>query len=257
MKTIYLIFGLLVVSFGKIVAQEQERVVDNPEIQKLLALSETIQSGKISFVVNEKRKGKKGKSVTDLKEYKVTFFKTGKMINFYYVDFQYNLLNVTDSMQYVYNGKTWYIIDHKKKICEIDTIYCKVTCLYPFIYPIVLLNEMLSFYIRNDWILFPRNEFIEEMRKTGDTTFVKLETSCLSPDGKKGKKVLFTKEYEWNINKSTLLRYCKAVKDDSGYSPKTVIKTETLLTDASLNNEKYADAELYNGLNYAKSYKIK
>jgi len=258
MKQILIIAIAFVVFTGNIAAQEQERVVDNSEIQMFLELSENIQSGEISFVVNEVQKGK---STVKTKEYKAIFFKTGEINYSYYpyLIFHYNLLDVTDSIQYIYNGKIWYIIDHKKKICDIDTNYCKIACEYPFIYPIVLVNELLCFYIRDDLRgSFLRATTIEEVQKTDNTTFVKIETSRLSPnDGRKNKEVLFTEAYEWNISKSILLRYSKAVKDDKGYSPKTVIKTETLLTDASLNDEKYADAALYNGLNYAESYKIK
>lgn len=252
MKRTYLIVALVfIISTEKTVAQERKRVVDNSEIQNLLALSKTVQSGEISFVVNQKRKGKQA---VEKEEYKVIFSKTGKINQYFEVEYNYNLLSVTDSMQYIYDGKTWYVINHKKKICDIDTNYCKVTCNYPYIYPIVLLNKLLTFYSRELLGgIFLHAVTIEEVQKRENITFLKLETSY---QPKKGKKELFTEEYEWDASKSTLFRYAETLKDESGYPQRKVVKTETLLTDASLNEEKYSDAELYNGLNYAKSYKI-
>jgi hypothetical protein len=253
MKRIYLIlvFGL-VFSAEKTIAQEQKRVVDNPEVQSLLALSETIQSGEIIVQVNKQRKGK---SAVETEKYKMTFYKTGKSIDVPMADFHYNLLNLTDSIQYIYNGNVWYIIDHKKKICEIDTIWRKVS-LVPLAYPILFLGEMSSFYA-NQFLegTFLWATIIENIRKTENTTFLKVETNRISPDRKNDNKVLFSEEFEWDANK--LLRHSVSVKDDAGYSRKTVVKTETLLTNASLNDKKHANVELYNGLNYAKLYKIK
>ena len=277
MRQLGLMFAFAFILFtGKIAAQEQKRVVDscseiqlmkictqaqkeavkNPEIQMLLTSRESIRSGELRFVINQEMKGK---SAIETKEYKMSFCKTGKIVLFHINDIQYNLLNVTDFMQYVYDGKTWYIINHKKKTCEIDTNYCKISCIFPLMYPIVLHNEMLCFYVRDIWMsfLFSSNLKIEEMQKRENTTFVRIETSRLSPERRNDNKVLFTEEYEWDVNKSILLRYNEAVKDDAGYSRETVVKTETLLIDASLNDEKYVNADLYNGLNYAKSYKIK
>jgi len=289
MKRIFLIIALVfVLSTGKIVAQEQERVIDSSEIEMFLALSKTIRSGEITFVVNDERKDK---SVARSNEYKITFFKTGELIDIDKVVFRYNLLDVADSMQYIYDGEIFYVINHKKKTYSIDIMLYdysagkdytidpeRKTCgsigykryIFPFIYPPELVNELFWFYIREDWRgAFYRIENIKEMQKRGSSTVVTMETSRVSPDWypnwgddflpdwENANYVLFTEEYEWDISKSLLLRYSSTVKDDSGYSQKTIVKTETLLIDASLNNEKHLDTALYNGLNHAKSYKIK
>ena len=253
-----LVLGFIIFT-EKIIAQEQERVVDDMEIQSLLALSESIQSGEIGLIVNQQRKGK---SAIETEEYKIIFSKIDKDNKYFEVNFNYNILSLKDSMQYIYNGEMRYIIDHKKKICNIDTVWHNLDCSYSYIFPpVVLANEMFCFYARKNLLegTFLCAVTITEIQKTENTTFVKIETNRISPDhriNKKGKKVLWTEEYEWNTNKLALLRHSETVKDDTDYSRKTIVKTETLLTDASLNDEKYADSELYNGLNYAKSYKI-
>ena len=261
MKQISLILALvLIFSTGKIIAQEQERTIDNPEVQSLLALSDSIQSGEIGLLINRYRKDK---SIAEIKEYKVIFYKTGKF-NPFEVKFNYNILNVRDSMQYIFDGQTYYIIDHKNKICHIDTVACvdtatgiKSTCPY-FLYPTrVFFNKMFCFYAQEKLRGLFIGAAIIDMQKIENTRFLKIERNSIAPGGsKKNKKTLWVHELEWDINKSTLFRYCEYVKDDTKYSKKTIVKRETFLTEASLNDEKYADAALYNGLNYAKSYKV-
>ena len=254
-----LLFGFVFFT-GKILAQEQERVIDNIEVQSLLALSESIQSGEIGLLINYHRKGK---PAIETKEYNVFFSKTGKFNKLYQVEFNYNILDIKDSMQYVFNGQTWYIINHKKRTCLIDTATSKEDgILPPYVYfkPLtVLFNGMFSFYAKD----FLGNGFynavaITDIQKIENLRLLKIEVNSIAPGSSKiNEKVLWIKEFEWDINKSLLFRYCKAVKDDSGYSKKTVVKTETLLTNASLNDEKFTDSSLYNGLNFATSYKIK
>lgn len=259
MKEICLILVLgFIISTGKIVAQEQEVTIDNAEVQSLLALSETIQSGEIHFIVNEQWKGK---SRLKTEEYKVIFFKTGEINKYHEVEFNYNIMSIKDSIQYIYNGETWCIIDHKKKKCEIDTNWCEIACSFPLIFPVALVNEMFSFYVKQNL----RGSFlnaiaITDIQKTGNSTF--LETMAnyyFSPNLKNGKKVLYTytNEYEWDVNKSILFRCNKILKDDKTYPRRTIIKQETLLVDASLNDKKYSDSQIYNGMNYVQSYKVK
>ena len=236
MKRIYLllIFGFIF-STGKIIAQEQEKAVDNPSVQSFLALSETIQSGEIHFVVNEQWKGK---STLKTEEYKIIFNKTGAINKYHEVEFNYNILSVKDSIQYVYNGMTWCIIDHKKKT-----------------------NEMFSFYARQNLRgSFLNVEAITNIQRTDNSIFLETESNYyFSFNSKKDKKVLYayTKEYEWDADKSILFRYNRTLKDGITYPRRTVLKQETLLTDAFLNEGKYTDSQLYNGLNYAQSYKVK
>ena len=254
MKRKYLIIVALVfiLFVDKTIAQKQEIVFYDPEIQKLLGLSESVQSGEISFVVNEE---KKGELAVETNEYQVRFFKTGIFLRLMLIyDIHYNLLNIKDSMQYVYNGKAWYIIDHKNKICTIDTNYyytnASQTPLALARLQCILDNNLFNFYRGGD-LMGPLLSAvtIEEMQKNGNMTFLKIET-------KDYKEVLFTEEYEWDTSKSLLLRHSKTVKDDNACSEKDIVKTETRLINASINDEKYRDADLYNGLNFAKSYKI-
>jgi len=196
MKQIYLILALvLIFSTGKIIAQEQEMSLDNSEVQSLLALSENIQSGEIGLSINNHRKGKFG---VETKEYKVIFYKTGKF-NRFDVKFNYNIFDVTDSMQYIFYEQTYYIIDHKKKICHVDTVACidtatvrKMPCL-PFIFPPyrVLFNEMFCFYAKENLRGLFVNAAIIDMQKTENTRFLKIEKNRIAPGGsKKNKKVL-------------------------------------------------------------------
>jgi len=264
MKRIYLAltFGFIF-SIGKILAQE--RVVDNSEVQSLLMLSQSIQSGEISLLINSHRKGK---SEIETKEYKVIFSKTGKIGKHSQIEFNYNILSIKDSMQYIYNGQTWCIINHKKKICTMDTAVYKKRCVclpvppYDFTSPDfdVLCNEMFRFYASGNLrsLFLEKAIVIVDTQKTENTKFLKAERNYFVHNGRKANKpISWISEFEWDINKSTLLRCSKIVTDYAKYSKKTIEKREAFLTSASLNQEKYADVELYNGLNYAKSYKVR
>ena len=254
MQRKYIIIAALafILFMNQVIAQKQEKVFYNSEIQKLLELSENVQSGEISFVVNEERKGE---LPIETNEYQMSFFKTGKFLRLMLIyDIRYNLLNITDSMQYVYNGKAWYVIDHKNKTCTIDTSYYSTSASQV---PLALTqlrcivnNELFNFYNGGHFMgSLLSAAAIEEIQKNGDITFLKIET-------KDYKEVLFTEEYEWDTSKSLLLRHSKTVKDDNACSEKNIVKTETRLINASLNDEKHKDAALYNGLHFAKSYKI-
>jgi len=260
MRRIHLILALtFIISAGKIAAQENgtTSAKNHPQIQTLFALSDTILSGEIHFVINHH---KKEESAIETTEYKMTFSKR-KKTGCYLCDFNfwYNLLNVTDSLQYVYNGKKWFIIDHKKKLCIVDSDYQKIADWQPFSYPSALFfNEMIRFYTGRYLDLSFLSTTVKDVQKTGDRTLVRLENEfpvdalmyCYCCN----KKQLYIEEYEWDAGKFLLLRHSQEAKD---CPQKAVIKVETLLMDASLNDEKYRDAELYDGLNYAQSYKIK
>lgn len=264
MKRIHLalIFGFIFFT-GKILAQEQEKAIDNPSVQSLFSLSESIQSGEIGLLINIYYH-RKGKSAIETKEYKVIFSKTGEIRKPILMEFNYNILNMKDSIQYVFNGKTWYIINHKKKICTIDTTaynredYCLYCFFPPYVYfnpSDVLCNKMFSFYASNNLRgLFTKAVVLADTQKTENIRFLKIEKTY---GRKTNKPVSWIIEFEWDINKSTLFRCNETVKDDVEYSKKTIVKRETFLTAASLNDEKHLDTELYNGLNYAKSYKVR
>ncbi len=172
-------------------------------------------------------------------------------------EIHYNLLNTTDSMQYIYNGEAWYTIDHKNKTCIIDTSYYYTTS-SPAPLPLanlwcILQDDLFSFYSGGHLLIsLARATVSKEIQRNGSITLVEMETS----DSLNDKEVLFTEEYEWDTSKSLLLRHSKTVKDDSACSEKDIVKTETRLINVSLNDEKYRDSALYNGLNFAKSYKI-
>lgn len=253
-----LLFTIFILFCQQTTAQEREKLSNHPEIQSLIALSKTIESGEIHLQVN---KYKKGKADIETKEYKMTFYKTENLKDMPLIaNTYYNLLNVTDSIQYVYNGEMLCEINHKKKSCNVDTSSKIMTDPVSLFYPSLFIGEMASFYV-NQFLNFSWATSVEDVQKTGDVTLVKLETYCnpkksKDPCPEKWEREICTEEYEWNTSESTLLRYSKTAKDDENYSSKTAVKTETVLTTASLNKEEYADALLYNGLNYAKSYRI-
>lgn len=218
----------------------------------------------------------KGNPSISTKEYQVLFYRTGEIINIWkseekaqehkeillksdsnlehLANSHYNILNITDSMQYVYNGETWCIIDHKNKKCEIDTAWCKVACSLPFLYPdLFIYSEMFTFYIQG-WLKFVFDRGIENIEKRGDTTFLERESNW--PIKGRNKYALYAEVYVWNVEKSVFLLHKKVLKDEKDASRKTIIMEEMKLLDAYLNDEKYANPELYDGLNYAKSYKI-
>ena len=277
LKQICLILFFVSTIFSqKAIAQEKEKIYEHPEVQSLIALGRAIQSGKVHLIVNEQIKG--NPSITT-KEYQVLFYRTGEIINIWkseekaeerknfilkmdsnlnsLANSHYNILNLTDSMQYVYNGKIWCIIDHKNKTCEIDTAWCKVACSYPFLYPYFLASsEMFPFYIQGWLKLSFEKGSIENIEKKGDTTILKIERDGISPKRGRNNRVLYAEQYVWNVEKSVLLLHKKVLKDEKDGSKKTVIMEEIKLLDAYLNDAKYANPELYDGLNYAKSYKI-
>ncbi len=257
-QIIFLLLLGIYFSMEKTIAQESMGVAANTDVQSLLAMSKTIQSGEIHIAVNEQWKGK---STMETEEYKITFYKTGKINKYHEVEFYYNILNVTDSMRYVFNGETWYIINHKKKTYEIDTNWCEISCSFPLIFPIVLTDNMLSFYVRQNLRgAFLNAAEILDIQKTDTSVFLKTKTFHYFPiNARKSQKLLYvyTDEYEWNVNTSLLFRYGRILQDDKSYPRRTIIKHETILLDASLNDEKYTNAQLYNGLDYIQSYKSK
>lgn len=271
-----LLFGSAFFLFSqKAIAQEKEKISKHPEVQSLIALGNTIQSGEVHLIANEQIKGSPSIST---KNYQVLFYRTGEIINIWkseeksqehknfilemdsnlnsLANSHYNILNLTDSMQYVYNGKIWWIIDHKNKTCQVDTSWCKVACSFPFLYPQFLaFSEMFPFYIQG-WLKLSFEEArIENIEKKGDTTILKIVREGVSPKGVKSKSVLYAEQYVWDKEKSVLLHHIKVLKDEKGIAKNTLIVEEMKLLDANLNDEKYANPELYNGLNYAKSYK--
>lgn len=246
---------MFIIFANKIGAQPQTRTLNNPEIQILFDINKSIQSGEVSVVVEKERKGE---LAIETKEYQISFFKTGNFLRLMSIDeIFYNLLNTTDSMQYVYNGKAWYVIDHKNKTCIIDT-NSSCTSTSPAPLPLaqlwcILDNDLFHFYGGgHSLISLARATAIEDVHKNGNITLVKMEIS----DSKKGKEVLFAEEYEWDTSKSLLLRHSKTVKNNSACLEKDIVKTETRLINASLNDKKYMDTALYDGFNFAKLYKI-
>ena len=256
MKQIYLIVALVIIfSTEKIVAQEQG-VIDFAEVETFLTLSHFIRSGEIHFVVNVESKGY---SAVKTKEYKITFFKTGELLDLDMTVYYYNLLDITNSLQYVYNGKIWYKIDHKKETYSIDTVDYKID-ITPYIHPNGLMDELFWFYTRENWpgYFHYYDKQIKKMQKTRNRTVVTMEKTRFSPNCniEKENEVQYIMEWEWDISKSLLYRFSRVLKDDKGYSKGTITKIEMFLINASLNDEKYKDSALYDGSNYVKSYSI-
>ena len=271
-----LLFAIFILFCQQTIAQEKEKLSNHPENESLINLGNNMQSGKIHLTINEQAKGK---STLKTQEYQVCFYRTGEIINIWkseekaqkhkkillkkdgnlssLANSHYNILNVTDSMQYVYNGKTWYVIDHKNKTCEIDTVWCEVACSYPFLHPdFMIFSSMIPFYIQG-WLKLSIEEgSIENIEKKGDTTILKIEREGISSKRGRNNRALYAEKYVWNEEKSVLLLHEKVLKNKKDGSERILIMEEMKLLDAYLNDEKYANPELYNGLNYAKSYRI-
>ncbi len=69
-QIIFLLLLGIYFSMEKTIAQESMGVAANTDVQSLLAMSKTIQSGEIHIAVNEQWKGK---STMETEEYKITF----------------------------------------------------------------------------------------------------------------------------------------------------------------------------------------
>ena len=208
------------------------------------AYNEKIQNGEILFRVKELHK----KNAPE-KEYLVYFQKvestgeTPKVIP----EFQYNILSIHDSMRYVFNQKHWYVINHKKGTYEEenDSSWCKIACSFPYLWPDVLLNGMLGWYVRNYSPDYTSDE--EKTLKDGD--FVSLYANTSSDS--KNKLVRYRQKYTWNW-KTNLLVTCRqqSFRTDKHGKEKMITDTENTLVKATLNRQDYGTSQLYDGASF-------
>ena len=243
MKRVLFICGFLL-TVAILWGQGHEQEGSDSVLLKPYAIhNEKIQNGEFLFRVKELHK----KNAPE-KEYLVYFQKiepigkTPKVIP----EFQYNILSLQDSMRYVFNHKHWYVINHKKGTYEeeSDSSWCEIGCSFPYLWPDVLLNQMLCWYVRN-YSLCTHNE--EKALKEGD--FVSLHVNVSS--GPTNKLIRFRQRYTWNL-KTYLLISCRqySFKTDKHGKERMVTGTENTLVKATLNQHEYENSMLYDGANF-------
>lgn len=220
---------------------------EEKSLEEYLAFNNAVTSGMIRF--KEKNQLDSG---TPEKEFVVFFHKTGSN-EFHEIEFQYNILSLCDSMQYIYNHRTWFVINHKRKTYELesDSSWCRISCLFPYLWPEVMSNLMIGYYVRsNSFFSSEKNIGIEGDRLV--VTDRDCQTETLG--GKVKANTCFDRYYEWNKN-TYLLGKCKQriweVKRRGAI--KVLSDHESILLDANLNQKEYADSHLYDGANYVSS----
>lgn len=222
----------------------QNTKTENIEINNIeyfTSLNKNIQCGKIHIQVNDLNNKK---SLSN--EYQIFFCKKNAD-KFGQREFLYNILSLKDSMQYVYNQNTWYVVNHRKKTYELETdsSWCKISCLFPYLWPEILIDLMNSYYLQEKTDI---NEQELVSIEENDTSFsLKQEISNYSENH----IYMTTKIYVWD--KNTLLlskskRQISKFKDKGKYQ--VISNKETSLIGASLNKDEYLDSRLYDGKNY-------
>ena len=208
------------------------------------AYNEKIQNGEILFRIKEQHK----KNATE-KEYLVFFQKiepTGKTPKVI-PEFQYNILSLQDSMRYVFNQKHWYVIDHKKGTYEEenDSSWCKIACSFPYLWPDVLLNQMLRWYVRS----YGPDCTSDEAKTLKEGDFVSLHVNTTSDS--KNKLIRYRQKYTWN-RKTNLLISCRqqSFRTDKHGKEQMVADIENTLVTATLNRQEFEDSLLYDGANF-------
>lgn len=149
-------------------------------------------------------------------------------------------------MRYVFNQKHWYVINHKKGTYEVesDSSWCEIACSFPYLWPDILLNQMMCWYVRN---YSPCTHDDEKALKEGD--FVSLYVNTSSEPA--NKLIRYRQKYTWNW-KTYLLTSCgqQCFKTDKHGKEKMITDTENSLVKATLNRQEYGNSKLYDGANF-------
>ncbi len=239
---IILYCNILIISniIGQNTALQKERTNN---FDHYITLNQAVHSGIMKIQVIDSTKTNVTKQ-----DYQIIFSKA-KTDRPYESEFQYNILSLTDSVQYIYNHRTWYVINHKKKTytVENESSWSKSSCIIPYFWPDILLNLMCSYYLHQQNPLTDNQEILLAQKE--GTAFT-LKTRSGYPIKKN--TVFFTKTYVWNTTGNGLLSKCRQQIMESGKNGKTKVVSnyESHLTDVSFNTGQYSDTSWFEGNRY-------
>ena len=213
-------------------------------IEHYTSLNKNILSGEIHIKVNDMMR--KNHSA----QYQILFCKVTSIKHLEPI-VQYNILSIKDSIQYIFNQHTWFVINHKKKTYSVENkeSWCKISCLFPYLWPEILLDNMSSYYLQEK--LFVTKHEILSADET-PAVFSLIRQICF-PAHQNITRI--TQTYIWDKETSLLSKSRMQIME---YKRKDISKVisdkETTLLKASFNKEEYSNFNLYDGAHYIQTW---
>ena len=226
----------------------QNDSVTNKSIDSLLVLNDTIKTGKISFSLENHRKGAK---TTDKYVFTLLFSQDGDRIKF----------NITDSMnqkQYVCNGYTVYTIDHKKKKYGVAIASQGRKRKITTISITMLKNLFVDYYVReNVRMHLPKQISHKQLSTNNDTIEISgiMKVSGIHVKNTKDSLATVTEadvKIVLDPENRILKSYTKNLQDKETFKKGIILKSEYTLLSFEINKEYYTKPQHYEGLYYAK-----
>ena len=216
------------------------------------SLNDSIKTGKIDFSLENQRK--KSKKI-DKYMFTLIFSKDENGMNF-------NFIDSLKQRQYVCNGDTVYIIDHKKSKYGNTNAYNKPTRkFYAITMNHTLNNAFLDYYLGSSMQKHLPKQIENKQVSTNNDTInltgkmtirwnhIKKAKDSLAAITDANVEIIF--EPETMILKS----YRKILTDKKSFKKGTILQCEYTLLSVRINDEKYALSQYYEGLYYARGYK--
>lgn len=218
----------------------------------LPSLNDSIKTGKIDFCLENQRK--KSKTI-DKYMFTLIFSKDENGINF-------NFIDSLKQIQYVCNGDTLYIIDHKKSKYGNTKAYNKpMRSFFALTMNTPLNNAFLDYYLGSSMRKhLPKPIENKQVSVNNDTinltgkmkirwNHVKNTKDSLAAITDVNVEIIF--ESETMILKS----YRKILTDKKSFKKGTILQSEYRLLSAKMNDEKFSQPQYYEVLYYARGYK--
>lgn len=239
---------------------------------------ENVKNGKITF---DDFRRYKGSDDFKKREYLLFFSKEPvKKGDYRRNNFKYNILSLTDSMQYIFIPNCMATIDHKKKTITLDT--------GERVYPYVNLTDLMAYYLENivsdmyEPSIGKKNDFEEKIVVTDSAIFQYVEhrrtiydlpdsykdsVNAILENGKLTKtEKNFWKEsltlarynriYEFSPEDTSLISLHISLKNKAQAGNRTAVERKSLSRHAEFNHPDYDAAELYDYTNYAQGYEV-
>jgi len=250
MKTSFCLLIFFICSSFRVYAQNNSDT--NKSINSVLMPNDSIKTGKITFSLENHRKGAK---TADKYVFTLLFTQDDNRIKF----------NITDSSnlkQYIYNGYTLYTIDHKKKKYGVEIASQKQKRRINTSSIIILKNLFVDYYITNDVRKhLPKQITYKQLSTNNDTIelsgmmkvsgfHVKNTKDSLALTTEADVKIVFEPE------NGILQSYQKDLRDKKTLKKGTILMSEYTLLSFTINETRYTLPQYYEGLFYAKGYKL-